>query len=539
MIALICLAVLPINILAIWFSSVAVEESREKVMLSQTKEFQLLARQSDSDIQSMELWLSDFVQGNLDRMIRPRKFNAVYSIYATNQIAEAAVRNKIAGFSFLQEHREEEKLYLRVTGNAVPLSQTQQVKDAIRPFLQQQKNMASVNGLRQIDGKYYYYSFYSMTNYTLGFAVDVQQILDNWNTTLLPDCQVGISAGDLFLLTDKNGILTSTPYTTDAVVAKEPLGRVSILLYRYKDFAASGAYIILQVLAWGSLVLLVLLWLVIRRQVITPLRVLQKAMTQLKGNVNFRIHSEASTEDFAYLYASFNRMAADIQKSHEKDIMIYETQLNNLKLQVNPHMLLNSLSMIYSLAQTKQFELIQKFTMHLVEYFRYCLKENNDLVPLRSELKFVANYMELQKTRFPGELSYTYYMDDGLEEVKIPPLLIQNFVENATKYARNVEKTTEVLLWIRQKEDKLHITIADTGCGIPETVLQQLNQDEAYTDDSGNRHIGIWNCRRRLELFYGNQASVRLESEKEQGTRVHIVLPVSGKEGNYDSSDCG
>lgn len=531
LITLICLAVLPINFLAICFSSVAVKESQEKVILSQTKEFQLLVRQSASDVQSMDAWLSDFVQTNLDRMVQPRKFSAVYSIYATNQMAEVAAEHAVAGFSFVQEHWEEEKLYLRATGNAIPISGTQKVKDALQPFLTQQKTMASGKGIREIEGRFYYYEFYSMTNYTLGFAVDIQQLLNNWNTTMLADCRVGLETEEMFLLTNEQGILESAQPGSDTAITVEAFGNIRFSLYKsQKAISFSGAYVILQVLAWGSPALLVLLWLMIRRQVIAPLRVLQKAMAQLEGDVNLRICAKASTEDFAYLYDSFNRMAEDIQKSHEKDIMIYETQLNNLKLQVNPHMLLNSLSMIYSLAQTKQYELIQKFTMHLVEYFRYCLKENNDLVPLRSELKFLANYMELQKTRFPGELSYAYYMDDGLEEVKIPPLLIQNFVENATKYARTSESTTEVLLWIRQKDNQLHITIEDTGSGIPETVLQQLNRDQAYTDESGNRHIGIWNCRRRLELFYGKHASVQLESRLDRGTRVHIILPVTGKE---------
>ena len=139
--------------------------------------------------------------------------------------------------------------------------------------------------------------------------------------------------------------------------------------------------------------------------------------------------------------------------------------------------------------------------------------------------------MELQKIRFPGELSYAYYVDDGLEAVMLPPLLIQNFVENATKYARIGGHPTEVLLWIRQKENNLYITIEDTGCGIPETMLQQLNTEHAYTDDSGTRHIGIWNCRRRLKLFYGNDASLHLESTVGKGTQVHIVLPMLTKGG--------
>ena len=532
LIALVCLAVLPINILAIWFSSVAVNESREKILLSQAKEFQLLARQSASDMQAMENWLSDFVQTNLDRMIRPRNFSAVYSIYATNHIAEAAAENGIGCFSFVQEHWDEEKLYLRATGKTIPLSRIQQVKEEFQPFLLKQREMAASNGIREIDGKFYYYEFYAMTNYTLGIAVDLQQLINSWNTSLLSDCHIGIQSGDVTLWTDEQGVLTQNLSVSNAIVSRESYGKVYITLCQNPNIiTGSVAYMFLQILAWASLVLLVLLWMVIRRQVIAPIRVLQRAMAQLEGDVNLRIRTEASTEDFAYLYDSFNRMAEDIQKSHEKDILIYETQLNNLKLQVNPHMLLNSLSMIYSLAQTKQYELIQKFTMHLVEYFRYCLKENNDLVALRSELKFVENYIELQKTRFPGELSYAYYVDDGLEKVKIPPLLIQNFVENATKYARTGGHPTEVLLWIRQKDNKLHITIEDTGCGIPETVLQQLNTEQVYMDDTGTRHIGIWNCRRRLKLFYGNDASVHLDSKVGKGTQVHIVLPMPAEGG--------
>ena len=542
LIALICLAVLPINLIAIWFSSVAVRESQEKVILAQSREFEILTSQESAKLQSLEQWCSDYVQTNLERMILPRNFSAVFSIHATNQMAMALEEMDLPGFVFVQEHEEEEKLYVRPSKNLLTLRQVTDIKTELQPFIQEQLTVSYSNTIKQLCEKPYYMAYYAMNNYTLGFAVDLQHMLHRWNTSLLTDCRLAVLYGEEILLTDGDGVLVEMKAVSPDSLAKGTAGDMTFLLYPgHSNKAVPGAYVVLQLLAWGSLTLLVLLWTLIRRQVIRPLRVLQKGMEQLEKEVDYRIDQEASTADFKYLYDAFNRMAEDIQKSHEKDILIYQTQLNNLKLQVNPHMLLNSLSMIYSLAQTKQYELIQKFTLQLVEYFRYCLRENNDLVPLRSELQFVANYMELQKTRFPGELAYTYYVDEKLEEALIPPLLIQNFVENATKYARSSQHPTEVLIWIRKNADRLNITVEDTGNGIPQEILSSLNGDQMYVDETGLQHIGVWNCRRRLEIFYKGDASLVLESKLGKGTSVHIDIPFLLREGeSYDDIfNCG
>ena len=169
--------------------------------------------------------------------------------------------------------------------------------------------------------------------------------------------------------------------------------------------------------------------------------------------------------------------------------------------------------------------------MHLVEYFRYCLRENNDLVPLRAELRFVENYMEMQKTRFPGELAYTYLIEDGLGNALIPSLLIHNFVENAAKYARTGTDTVEVKLWIRREQDRLHMTIEDTGNGIMPEILDKLNQNQQYEDTNGQRHIGVWNCRRRLQTLFGDDTSLTIESTLGKGASVHIQMPLRMKEG--------
>ena len=533
LISLICIAVLPINFLAIWFSSLVVRESQDKLYLSQSREFQILVSQESVRIQSLEQWCADYIQANLNRMLQPKRFSAVFSIYATNQMAVSMEETKIPGFVFVQEHMEEEKLYLRSSKDLLTMPQVTEIKAEMQPFLRMQHNMVYTNSMQMFLGRLYYVGCYSMNNCTIGFAVDLNQMLERWNSSLLEECRIGFAEQNGVWIMNDNTFIHRSEESVVNPISRASWGDVSIILISDDSKPnVPSSYVILQVFAWGSLALLVLLWFMIRRQVIEPLQVLRDGMVHLEQSVDYRIEHSADTVDFTYLYNAFNRMAEDIQQSHEKDILIYQTQLNNLKLQVNPHMLLNSLSMIHSMAHTRQNELIQKFTLQLVEYFRYCLRENNDLVQLQSELRFVSNYIELQKTRFPGEISYAYYVDEELESALIPPLLIQNFVENATKYARTSGQLTEILLWIRSDADRLCITIEDTGKGISPEVLSVLNNNEMYVDSTGMQHIGVWNCRRRLDIFYKGNAKMMLESSVGKGTKVYIEIPLLFHEGD-------
>lgn len=217
-------------------------------------------------------------------------------------------------------------------------------------------------------------------------------------------------------------------------------------------------------------------------------------------------------------------MADKIQESQEKDKKMYQAEMDNLRLQVNPHMLLNSLNTIYSLAQMKKFEAIQEYALHLVDYFRYALRRNDNLVTVEQELEFIKTYMEIQKIRYPGLLSFVYAIGAGCEEARVPPLLIQNFVENSVKYAVKPGKVTEILLNINRREDRLEISVADTGAGIKPEVLGCLRQGEPFVDAMGQKHIGIWNCRRRIEVFYNEQPHIGITSG-EGGTQIFLDVP--------------
>ena len=294
---------------------------------------------------------------------------------------------------------------------------------------------------------------------------------------------------------------------------------------------------ILLLIAAAFLLFMPLIWVVLKKDVLFPLEKLTTALQEMRrGNENYRIVEDSPryADEMLYLFESFNAAAAEVQRSKEKDIKMVKAELDNLRLQVNPHMLLNSYNMIFALAQSKKYDTIQEYSIHLVNYFRYVLRKTDELVPVRREMEFVQNFIDIQRIRFPNSFRFTYKVGDGCDEALIPPLLIENFVENALKYALIPGQVVEVMVDIQHRNGQLNIAISDTGNGIKQEVLEALNRGEPYVDSAGNKHIGIWNCMRRVEVFYGERASLEITSQRNNGTSMILIIP--HREGGVDEA---
>ena len=272
----------------------------------------------------------------------------------------------------------------------------------------------------------------------------------------------------------------------------------------------------------------------LKRDILNPMETMNTALSTFQDDQSYRIprQSPAVSDDFHQLFDHFNAMAAEVQQSHEKDVKLLETEMDNLRLQVNPHMLLNSYNMIYALAESKNYTTIQDYTLCLADYFRYVLRKGQQLVTVKQELEFVENFIRIQRIRFPGRFSYVYQAEEDCMAALIPPLLIENFVENAIKYALNPKEPIEIVVSVHREEneagkDALHIAIMDTGSGIRPEVLEKLQKREPYIDEAGQKHIGIYNCLRRVELFYGNEGDIHFSSAVGGGTQVYLIIPFS------------
>lgn len=239
------------------------------------------------------------------------------------------------------------------------------------------------------------------------------------------------------------------------------------------------------------------------------------------------IELERANKQFMNLVDQIKKFKIDL---YERELEKQRIQLDYMKLQINPHFFLNCLTNIYSMAQMQLYREIEQMALSTSRYFRYIFQNDGDFVKLRDEIEHVRIYLDIQKHRYPDALAYRIEERDLLGDARIPPLVLQTFVENAVKYAvsRVSQVQIELAVRLRQEagEERLVIRIADTGPGFPPEILECL-QNGSPLDQSAGNHIGIMNTLQRLASLYSGQAAVSFSNREDGGACVILSLPAS------------
>lgn len=166
-----------------------------------------------------------------------------------------------------------------------------------------------------------------------------------------------------------------------------------------------------------------------------------------------------------------------------------EAELKNLKNQLNPHFLFNTLNNIYSLIAFSP-ENAQHAVHDLSRLLRYVLYDNNqNFVPLMKEIEFVNNYIALMKIRLPEHVKVDtdVYAESNIE---IAPLLFISLIENAFKHGTSPSQPSFIRIELKTVEDKMVI------CHIENSYFPKTERDKS---GSG---IGLENLHKRLALLY-------------------------------------
>lgn len=212
-----------------------------------------------------------------------------------------------------------------------------------------------------------------------------------------------------------------------------------------------------------------------------------------------------------YLTVSLINLSEKNAREARLESIVKETELRLLRSQINPHFLFNSLNSISSLTITDP-EKARDMVVKLSEFMRYALSRKDELpVTLQNELDNMRLYLEIEKVRFGNKLTTEELIQSNCLEFKIPVLLLQPLYENAVKHG--VYESTESVKIIT--EAKL------TDGNIEIKIINDYDPEASLKRGTGT---GLMNVSRRLELFYGNKASVR--TTKENGIyTVSLYLP--------------
>nr|WP_314767038.1 histidine kinase [uncultured Lachnoanaerobaculum sp.] len=244
-----------------------------------------------------------------------------------------------------------------------------------------------------------------------------------------------------------------------------------------------------------------------------------------KLDINLNIESD---DEFKSIGHSFNMMLGSIRHLIERhDKMALENNMAIVQMmesQFNPHFLFNTLESIRYLVKFNP-KVADKTVVNLSKLLRYSIQNTVDTVRFKEEFDFVKRYIEIMKVRFGERLEFNDNISYEVKEVSVPKMIIQPIVENAVKYGfgENVEVLRiEISAYI--EDEKLYIIVKDDGVGIDKDLLKDLvfNLNEKYNSSD---HIGLYNVHKRIELLYGIEYGLEINSEAGKGTEVILVLP--------------
>ncbi len=187
-----------------------------------------------------------------------------------------------------------------------------------------------------------------------------------------------------------------------------------------------------------------------------------------------------------------------VKSNLENENLIAE--LAFLKSQINPHFLFNSLNNIYSLAYQKS-EKTPEAILKLSEIMRYMLYESNeDKVALSDEIRYLENYIELQKLRFKDNIYIKFDINGDPLGLMITPLVLISFVENAFKHGIATDIENPISIVLNLSDDKLLFHVSN--------IKSSMNKDI-----TGG--IGLQNVQRRLSLIYKDRYRLHIDDNND------------------------
>ena len=215
----------------------------------------------------------------------------------------------------------------------------------------------------------------------------------------------------------------------------------------------------------------------------------------------------------------WNALRIEMSLEEQKRLLL-EARLDALQRQINPHFLFNTLNSVASLVRS-QPELARQMIVKLANILRALLKDHDAYVPLREELKFTDDYLDIEVVRFgAGKLRVEKEIDPRTLEVLVPSILLQPLIENSIKHGLEPRiHGGTITLRSRLEGDRISIEVADDGVGMNTQPASALRRQGAG--------IGMKNVQERLEVLYGNQARFNVVSNPGRGTLVSIEIPAN------------
>ena len=223
-------------------------------------------------------------------------------------------------------------------------------------------------------------------------------------------------------------------------------------------------------------------------------------------------------------------------KNAEVKLAIKQKQMEELKMtalqsQMNPHFLFNSLNSINNFVLKNEKEKASDYITKFSRLIRVILKSSSSLtIPLSEELGILGLYVKLEQMRIKGGFEYTINIDGdlNLEEIRVPPLFLQPYIENSIWHGiMHIDREKKIELTIRKEDNNVKCEVLDNGIGI------ESSKRQTHRQISRRKFFGTQATESRIKLLH-RQANVVVDisdvsTKNTTGTKVTIIFPITYK----------
>lgn len=202
-----------------------------------------------------------------------------------------------------------------------------------------------------------------------------------------------------------------------------------------------------------------------------------------------------------------------------------KSELDALQSQINPHFLYNALDSITWMVEGERNDDAVFMISELAKLFRISLSKGRTVISVQDELQHAKSYMNIQKIRYKNCFSIVFDVDAEVYSYCCVKLVLQPILENAINYGvDSMDDCGEIIVAGRKKDGNIILSVTDNGIGIPEDEIGFLltDSDRVHKHGSG---VGLVNVNNRIQILFGKEYGLTVESELDEGTTVSICIP--------------
>ena len=306
-----------------------------------------------------------------------------------------------------------------------------------------------------------------------------------------------------------------------------------IQVMRYETYDTYTKLLTVFLVAAGIIVgLLIVVSYYLSRSITKPIKHLSNITEMVsRGDLSVRANLNAGAE-VGVLATSLDEMIERINalltQVRDEEESLRSAELELLQSQINPHFLYNTLDTIVWLAEAGDQQQVVKMVGNLSDFFRTSLNGGRDIITLRDELRHVSSYLEIQSVRYQDILDYEIDVPEELYYNSIPKITLQPLVENALYHGiKNKRGRGHIKITAEYAGENFVIYIEDNGIGITEERLKLITDKINNIAEKDDDVFGLHNVNERIQLKFGRQYGLHIESEYGQGTKVSIILPLA------------